>query len=251
MKTWNAIFALTVRDGNLRIGRSPMEIFWLMWEPAMHMLFYLAATSLIPRRPHEGDSFALFFATGILPFFLFQRTFFRISISLNQQPLQPLNRIVVIDVVISRVIIELFVWLMNVVFVLGCLMVIGAEVWLYDAQIALKAIAGLVFLGLSWGMLVGFMTSYLPFMSKLANFLNRIMYFTCGIFFVPDHLPPFIRDFVAWNPLMHLVEMFRGGFYFGYKSIIQDEAYPFLVALCALTAAALIENLAVKRFESV
>ncbi len=250
MRTWNAIFALTVRDWNLRLGRSPMEIFWIMWEPGMHMLFYMAATSLMPRRPHEGDSFALFFASGILPFFLFQRTFFRISIGLNQQTLYPLRKIIIFDVVVSRIIIEISVWLMNVFFILVVLLAINTEIYVYSAIPILKAIVGLICLGVSWGMLVGFVSSFVPFMPKLANFINRVMYFTCGIFFVPDHLPPFIRAFVEWNPLMHLVEMFRSGLYYGYGSLIMDQTYPFIVSLILITCATLLENIAIKQYQS-
>lgn len=241
--------ALSIRDWSARIGRSPAEIFWLMFEPSMHMLFYITVIGLFPRRPHVGDSFALFFATGLVPYFLYQRIFFRISIALNMQMLLPLGRITFIDVISSRVLVEISLWVCNLVIVYLIIILIGDNISVANYLNLIYSILLLIFLGVAWGSFSGFMVAFFSFWPKFTNFTNRCIYFSCGIFFIPDHLPPFIRDVIFWNPLLHVIEFGRSGVYYGYGSVMMDIRIPLLISLILCAGAAIIQHRAMERFQ--
>ncbi|MBV5265074.1 ABC transporter permease [Pinisolibacter sp. B13] len=250
MKSGNALLALTIRDWGSRIGHSPAEALWTLFEPTMHMLFYLMLVGLAPRRPHTGDSFALFFATGLVPYFLWQRIFFRISISMNMSTLFNFARVTFVDMILSRIIIELILWICNIIIVAIVIYMLGDRVSIANYVVVFEAVLMFIFLGMSWGVLSGFLVAFIPFWPKAANLINRCMYFSCGIFFVPDHLPPFIRDVVYWNPLLHVIEFGRSGVYYGYDSLMLNLAIPLTVSLVMIAIAAVIQHTAMERFRS-
>ena len=64
-------FALVVREMSTRFGRSYGGYIWAIAEPLGGVMLLNLAFSLTVRRPPLGTNFALFYATGIIPFFLF------------------------------------------------------------------------------------------------------------------------------------------------------------------------------------
>ena len=65
------LFALVVREMGTRFGRSWGGYLWAIAEPLGGILLLTIAFSLALRTPPLGTNFALFYATGIIPFFLF------------------------------------------------------------------------------------------------------------------------------------------------------------------------------------
>ena len=65
------LFALVVREMNTKFGRSYGGYIWAIAEPLGGVMLLNLAFSLTVRRPPLGTNFPLFYATGIVPFFLF------------------------------------------------------------------------------------------------------------------------------------------------------------------------------------
>jgi capsular polysaccharide transport system permease protein len=248
MKLGHVLLALTIRNWSARIGKSPLEVIWIILEPCMHLIFYLVVIGLVPRRPPVGESFALFFASGILLYFLYQRVFFRISITMNFQPLQVLQRITFVHILCSCLIIEVILWICNLAVLAIVVELVGQSLGIANPLTVGYALGLALLLATAWGAFSGFMLAFLPFWSKVTNFLNRCIYFSCGIFFLPDHTVPFIRDVIYWNPLLHIIELARTGIYFGYTSTTIDLWVPYTYALVLATAAAVIQHAATERF---
>ena len=65
------LFALVVREMSTKFGRSYGGYIWAIAEPLGGIMLLNLAFSLTVRRPPLGTNFPLFYATGIMPFFLF------------------------------------------------------------------------------------------------------------------------------------------------------------------------------------
>ena len=65
------LFALVVREMSTKFGRSWGGYLWAIAEPLGGILLLTLAFSLALRKPPLGTNFPLFYATGIVPFFLF------------------------------------------------------------------------------------------------------------------------------------------------------------------------------------
>jgi capsular polysaccharide transport system permease protein len=89
-----------------------------------------------------------------------------------------------------------------------------------------------------------------PAYTKISGLLNRILYFSSGIFFLPESLPPAVLDYMYWNPALHGVGLFRSGWSSLYDSQIASLGYLLLVSSILLLLGLLLEPLVQKVRES-
>ena len=68
------IGALMLRELRVRFGRTKLGYLWAVLQPVGWIVMLSLVFGLIGRLPGFGDNMPLFFATGVLPFLLFQQT---------------------------------------------------------------------------------------------------------------------------------------------------------------------------------
>jgi capsular polysaccharide transport system permease protein len=69
-----------------------------------------------------------------------------------------------------------------------------------------------------------------------------MLYFTSGVFFLPDTLPAMARDLLLWNPINHAVILFREGYYEMYDSEFLDLSYLFGWSIMSVAVALVAER---------
>ena len=69
--TLRTVFALILREMSTTYGRSPGGYLWAVAEPAVGIALMVWLFSIGFRSPPLGSNFAIFYATGLLPFFFF------------------------------------------------------------------------------------------------------------------------------------------------------------------------------------
>jgi capsular polysaccharide transport system permease protein len=57
------------------------------------------------------------------------------------------------------------------------------------------------------------------------------LFFISGIFYIPSNLPQEAISILEWNPVLHLVEWMRMGYYPNYDSTVLDKTYPLGIAM--------------------
>jgi len=70
--TARTVLALMLREMSTSYGRSPGGYLWAVLEPLGSIILLSLGFALIARHPPIGTNFILFYATGFLPFALFQ-----------------------------------------------------------------------------------------------------------------------------------------------------------------------------------
>jgi capsular polysaccharide transport system permease protein len=78
---------------------------------------------------------------------------------------------------------------------------------------------------------------------------TRGMLFLSGVIHIPDFLYPSVREWLAWNPLLHGVTLFRLGVYGEYPTLLFDEGY-LLKCTIAFMFVGLVVDRATLRYES-
>src|SRR5690554_1518437 len=71
-RTGRTVFALMLREMSTRYGRSLGGYIWAILEPLGGVFVLALAFSMLLRTPSLGNSFILFYATGFVPFTLYQ-----------------------------------------------------------------------------------------------------------------------------------------------------------------------------------
>ncbi|MBW9059758.1 ABC transporter permease [Agrobacterium sp. 33MFTa1.1] len=227
--------ALLIREMSTRFGSKPGGYVWAIIDPAGHIAFMSLIFMAITHTPALGKSFALFFATGYLAFQFYAAMagFLNGAVKANRTLLSYPN-VAPIDTIVARYILQAGTTSVVSFCVLGViLLTVDQPVYLNWPAIIEAAFAATV-LGLGIGIFNNVATLRFPLYEQVFNIINRPMFLISGVFFLPDALPAPVRDIVLLNPLVHVVMLFRKGFYPEYRAEMMNMTYLYSFALTIL-----------------
>jgi len=224
-----------VQDLYSRFRGSKFGIFLTLAEPVLVvLLLWLSRNYIRGRMPIVGTSAMLFYASGALPFYLFQRIATRAR-SVSLEPNRRLPRITAMDVYLAHAALETILWVSMTIAIFFALWMYGIDqaqpANISDCIIALGLLA---MMGLGFGMINSVIGRFVPLWTRLYIRFNRILLFASGVFYILDFLPLFLREWLVWSPLIHAVEWFRVGLYGQYPAITLDKAYAVYSAIVLL-----------------
>lgn len=220
------VSALLIREMSTRFGNKPGGYIWALLDPVAHVLMLTIIFRGIAHLPPLGSSFTLFFATGYIGFHFYQGTMGYLSDALkSNKALLSYPNVAPIDTLVARLVLQ--VGTMSVV---GFIVISGSMAtakmtapinWL-PILASVLASTGLAF-GVSLSNTVLFLKS--PLYEKIYQIAMRPAFMVSGVFFLPDALPHPFREIIGYNPLVHLVALFRMGFYPEYRAVVLDLDY--------------------------
>ena len=86
-------------------------------------------------------------------------------------------------------------------------------------------------LGLGVGVFNCFVLSKFPLWEKVWGIVNRPLFIISSIFFIPESLPQPFRDYLWYNPLIHVIGEMRKGFYATYDATWVDNMYVYGISM--------------------
>ncbi len=242
--------ALILREMRVRFGRSQLGYVWAVTEPLAYIAAFSAMFHFMDRHPPFGSSMALFFAAGVLPFHLFRNLANQLAGAFNaNQALMTYPIVQPIDTVISRAMLEVATSLFIVLVVLGAFVVAGDAPLPANIIRIIESIALLSLLGFGYGLMSAVVITRIDAWQNITRLIMTPMLFLSGVFYSLDTLPPKVREIVAWNPIIHGVEMFRDGYYTNYRSGDSDPSYLFICGLSLTFIALAMERTVRGRIE--
>jgi capsular polysaccharide transport system permease protein len=114
-----------------------------------------------------------------------------------------------LDIAISRTLLECLIMCVVIVFLLAMKWFLLGNADLNDPLGFLLNCAALAIMGFGVGLAVMSLGHFFPILTLLASYINRLLYFTSGIFFTLSAVPASYRGYVDWNPLLQAVEAAR------------------------------------------
>jgi capsular polysaccharide transport system permease protein len=226
------LFALVVREMTTKFGRSWGGYLWAVAEPLGGILLLTIAFSLAVRTPPLGSNFALFYATGIIPFFLFSNVTASVgqAVATNRGLLTyPVVR--PLDAVLAKFITDFLT-----MFIIGVLLYTGI-IRYYALPVALDLVAifngfllmGL--LGLGFGTLNCVIFRFWPTWRHIWSMLTKPLFVISCMFYTFESLPAQVQAVMWYNPLNHPIGLMRSGFYSGYEPLYVSPLYVLGIAL--------------------
>ncbi len=229
--------AVLIQDMRSRFGHSHIGYLIAIAWPLSHIgvitVAYLFRVTIAP----VGDSPTMFIGTGVAPYILclYPARLVATAIPQNRQLLnipviQPLH------LIFSRCILET----LNAVIVLALFMsVVGLfdiEIWPTDSAEAAKAIGAAVFLGVGLGFFNVVMCALVGQFFLVFFILLMIgLYVFSGVYVPPTAMPESVREYMAYNPMLHLVEWLRSAYYTSYNSELINKSMILWVGGISLT----------------
>jgi capsular polysaccharide transport system permease protein len=230
------IHALIIRETRTRFGDSKLGYGWALLEPILHILMLSVVFAVMMRgRTPIGDEFFFFYYTGIIPYHLFVHTSSSMTYAITSNgSLLQLPLVGTFDVLMARGLLELLTDTMVAAILLAGFGAIGLGALPYDLLGVSAAMLMVWLLGCGAGFLNAVITAFAKSWEKIWAQLTRILYFCSGIFYVPGMMPDWIRDMLAWNPVLHAVDWFRSSFFQQYEPHWLDRTYLSAIAVATL-----------------
>ena len=205
-----AIRALLLRELQTRFGQYRLGYVWVLLEPLLTIGILLFLFGTLMQRTLPGIEYEIFLLNGILPFFMFRSG---VTQALNAtqankglfsyRPVKP------IDALLARNFLEFL--LKFIAYIFFSLVFL----WL-SYVISFEHIPELLFY---WGLLFVFMVAFSlifmvigDFSQEISKFLSvafLILYLLSGIIYSIHMVPVQYREYLLWNPLIHIIELMR------------------------------------------
>jgi capsular polysaccharide transport system permease protein len=227
------IWALTWRQFTPRNRREGFRLLWIFLEPIGQTAVLMIIFALIGRAPSYGDSFALFLLTGIIVLTAFSDTSMLVrgaisgAAAASRPPALGLFHNAIAQVVFKAVVVVLYT--ATLLWAVGVVERVPTAPAHPERLVAALALTMLMSFGV--GLLRAWAMIFLPAVERVYAILTRALLFISGVFYVPSFMPPQLRDLLAWNPVLHAVELVRLGVYEDYPSIVFSADYLTGVAL--------------------
>jgi capsular polysaccharide transport system permease protein len=184
------------------------------------------------RRPALGTNFALFYATGVIPFFFFTGVSHSVSAAIaSNRGLLRYPVVSPLDAILGKFIIEFITML-----IVGVLLTTGI-VFFYKLPVTLdplSAFAGFTLaglLGLGIGSINCVLFGLFPTWRHVWAVVTRPLFVVSGVFFIAESMPFEWRPVLLYNPIVHAIALVRKGFYGSYDPYY--VSYPYVLG-CAL-----------------
>ncbi|WP_126977803.1 ABC transporter permease [Frigidibacter oleivorans] len=230
------IGALVLREMQTVFGRSPGGYLWALAEPLAAIALLSLGFSIALRAPALGSSFALFYATGWLPFMLFLDLSGRVAQAGRfSRPLFAYPPVRLTDALIARFLLGFGTHLVILLLVLAGLRLGLAAPMDPRAGPILRATGSAGLLAFGAGAVNCALFAVWPLWERVWQILTRPLFVVSGLFFLPDAMPHPWAGRLMLNPVAQVVADLRRGIYPGYDPPGLMPVYPLLLGLALLT----------------
>jgi len=209
------VLALFLRELKTRFGENRLGPIWVVGEPLIHIVVMLLIFSVFIGRMMPEIPYSLFLVTGLVPFFLFKNIVTNLmhSIQANKalfsyRPVRP------IAVYVARTLLDTIIYSSIFIFIIIALSWFGAvDISIPHPLELLFILAMIILLGLSLGILLSILIHKFPSLKIVVNVFMTLLYFISGVMFPLWVIPSQYLPYLLYNPVLHLIELFRESFF--------------------------------------
>lgn len=231
------ILALILRDIATSNGRSALGYLWALLEPVAGIALLTLVFSLFFRAPPLGTNFPLFYASGLLPYMMYLSISGKVASAVRaSKPLLAYPGVTFLDAIMARFLLETVTEvLVFAILVTGIVLGFGLNPY-FDVPMVLAGLGLAALLALGVGTLNCLLLSLYPLWERVWAILNRPLMIVSGAFFLFETVPQPWRDWLWWNPLIHVVGTVRSGLYPTYDTSYVSVLYVLAVVAVTFTA---------------
>ncbi|RYG91014.1 sugar ABC transporter permease [Loktanella sp. IMCC34160] len=213
-------------------GRHWGGYIWEIIEPAAMIMVLALIFSAGFRTPALGTNFAIFMATGFLPFYLYSDVANRTAQSLSySRQLLSYPRVTFMDAILARLILTLLTRALVSMIILTFILYVYDTRTILDLPPILLSFALAALLGLGVGLMNAVLMTRFPIWRSLWAVITRPLIFLSNVIFLIERFPEPFSTWLEWNPLVHVMALSRTGFYYSYRPDYISPGYVVGIAL--------------------
>ncbi len=207
------VFALVVRELKARVGSQWIGMMWLVFEPLANVAMILLVYTVVRHTSRPGQEVPVFLVVGLLPFFTFRNLALRVGDAVSSnRGLFAYRHVKPADTLAARAIVEVLLNTLVYATLLIGLGLLGYQ-WLPRAPMELIGVSVLILcLGFGMALVISVATLNRPKVRSVVGLMFFPMYLLSGVLFPLQSAPPAAREWLLWNPVLHLIELSRHEF---------------------------------------
>jgi capsular polysaccharide transport system permease protein len=228
----DVIYALLLRELSSTFGKNRGGFVWALVEPIAHLLVPVFIFTFIRQRLIPGVEYPVFLVYGFLPFLLFKSICLQIVNGVNStKGLLGYRQVLLMDVFVAKAMAYAAIQAVVFAIVLTGLALLGFDV-LPPRPLELAVILALtVLFAFGLGLVLAAVASLIPDARSVVKIMFMPLYFISGILFPVTRFPDEWMQRMAFNPVLHLVELSRSMGVEGYEPFkYLSPEYPITLA---------------------
>lgn len=215
-----AIMALILREMSTTYGRTAGGYIWAVLEPVAAVVLLAVVFAFAFASPPIGNDFPLFYATGYLPFAMYNDISRKMGAAIRfSRPLLAYPSVTFIDALIGRLILNTLTHLMVLALVIGGIIIVRGLNVIIDYGAIAQAIGMIIALSLGVGTLNCYLLHTFAAWEQIWGIANRPLFVLSGILFVIDDIGEPFRSILLLNPIAHPIMELRAGFFVTYDAV--------------------------------
>ena len=231
-------FGLLIRELKTRFGRYRLGYAWALLDPLLMISLFSFIFGMRIQSGFGGVPVQIFITAGYLPYMFFNKVVNQLKSAVSaNMGLFCYRQVTPFATFIARFLLEAMVGM-----VVGGILVLGLLWFGFDAIPAdpLQVILGyalLMVFSFSLGIVFCVIGTLVPEADKFLGLLMMPLMFISCVMYPLSTIPVQYQHCFLWNPLVHALELIRGGWIAGYTSPNASWTYLFGVTLVLLTFA--------------
>lgn len=238
------VSALMQRQARVRFGHRKLGYLAAILQPLVGLALMMFFMTVIRNRQPGDMPLALFLMTGLVAWQVFNSVWGSMErASRASQALLVFPRVTPFDVRVALLMFDFITEFIILVTFSVILLTIDFEVYIENPLQVLAGVGVLFLLATGVGMITEVLSSFWRIGVQMARIpLNRILFLTSGIFFSAHDLPPALREYALFNPLLHVIEYIRNGAETSFPLTDANIEYPIAVGMILLLTGLVLES---------
>ena len=224
---WRVVYAVMLQDMRTRFAGGYFGFLIAIGWPLAHLAMLLVIRALVTVIAPIGDSPAIFYGTGLLPYILcfYPGRMMNIVMYQNRSMLA-LPEIKPMNLIIARALLEILIALIVTVIFFAGLALYGVDFMPTDPVVAAEAIAVAIYLGIGIGVFNVVFGTLMGQFYQVAYILIMVGLLTASGAYIPlIYASDKIKRWLEWNPLYQVVNWLRSAYYMDNTMIEIDRLY--------------------------
>jgi capsular polysaccharide transport system permease protein len=239
------VTALTLREVRLRNSKFAFHQLFDLLEALAFIVGHWIIFVFLHRQLLIGDSLLVFITTGILPVLYFRTISIRAAGGIAAaKSVTNIPTVEALDYSLARATVEILSYtILFTCFFAGISACNLSKLAIpYNPFAVIESLAFLTLFAFGIGIANSFIIHIFPLYKMFWGAFSRVQIFMSAVFFIPEYMPPGIKNIIVWNPMMHFVALFRTGFFPTYPTHLLSVPYMILCSLITLLIGLMLER---------
>ncbi len=212
------VHAVVLRETRTRFGAYRLGYLWALVEPILVILTFWGLYKVAGRQAPFGMDLFSFTATGVIPYTLFSSSASRVAEAINgNKALLNYPQVMPIDLAIARSVLEAATYAAVFIVLMGVHALWTRDLQVHSPLLVVGGFAIAALLGSTLGLVFCCLQVWSNAVERARGPLLRPLFWLSGIFFTVDQLPDHTQEAMLLNPVLHVTEMIRDGWFTSYE----------------------------------